>query len=86
MFNKLFVSVLLLGMAALPFTGEASTVSSQESATNELARVNWNININTYGGPYGDPYGAGYYNPYYYNCYPYPYYRPCPPPCPYYWY
>lgn len=76
MLKKLFCLVLV-GAAFLPLS--ASQLSASEK-NDSLARIHWNININTgfypcYCGPYGGPYGGPYWG------YPYP---PCgcgyPPP------
>lgn len=75
MLRKMFFSLMLIGVAYVPFMGNELSASENDL----LARVNWNININTgfapcyYGGPYYNP-----YYPYYYSYPPCAY--PCPPP------
>jgi len=65
MLKKIFVCFMLASGAYLPLTHSEACATEND----HLARVNWNININT--GFY--PYYAG----------PYYYYYPCPPPCAY---
>jgi len=73
MLKKIIFS-LILASAALSFLGGQMSASENE----QIARLNWNINIGFY--PYCGPYYPAYYSPYYY-----PYAPPCayPYPAPY---
>ena len=71
--KKIILTLFLTVGAIVPFTTGKIEAAIPISEKDQLARVNWNINIGGYGEGCG-----GFYRPYYY-----PYYYPYPPPCAY---
>lgn len=74
MIKKMILALFLATFAVVPFTATRADAKTSINAENQIARVNWNINIGGWGG-----YCGPCYYPY---CYPYPppYAYPYPPP------